>query len=79
MTNDELMTNDEHTVCLLANSFVIPHSSVAAYMATQKAGSNFIFYAASSLSSHLPIFHEIIWDFLEKTRGPLEDVTKSST
>src|SRR6266545_6493781 len=33
---------------------------------------------ASSFSLHLPVFEEVVWDFLQKTRGPLENVAISS-
>src|SRR5213078_4520807 len=34
---------------------------------------------ASSFPPHLPVFDEIIWDFLEKTGWPLEDIAVAAT
>jgi hypothetical protein len=32
----------------------------------------------NSAALHLPVFDEVVWDFLQKTRGPLENVAISS-
>src|SRR4029077_1473803 len=34
---------------------------------------------ASSFSLHLPVFDEIVWNFLQKTRWPLEDIAVTAT
>jgi len=34
---------------------------------------------ASSFPSHLPVFYEVVWDFLQKTRWPLEDIAIAAT
>ena len=34
---------------------------------------------AASFSLHLPVFEQVVWDFLQKTRWPLEDITVAAT
>ena len=34
---------------------------------------------ASSFPAHLPVFDEIVWNFLQKTRRPLEHITVAAT
>src|SRR6478672_10308661 len=36
-------------------------------------------FCASSFSLHLPVFDESIWNFLQKTRRPLEDIAVATT
>ena len=33
----------------------------------------------SSFSPHLPVFEEVVWNFLQKTRRSLEDITVAAT
>src|SRR6516164_5421265 len=33
----------------------------------------------SSFSRHLPVFDEVVWNFLQKARWPLEDVAVAAT
>ena len=34
---------------------------------------------ASSFSLHLPVFDEVVWNLLQKTRWPLEDIAVAAT
>src|SRR6476660_6356229 len=33
----------------------------------------------SSFSPHLPVFYEVVWNFLQKTRRSLEDIAVAAT
>ncbi len=66
MTNDERRNNVEARMTKFFSAVFVIRSSESSFV-------GFVI-RASSFSGHLPVFHELIWDFLEKTRGPLEDV-----
>src|SRR5919106_2421200 len=75
MSNVECRKNDEAQMTKKSDAqfrhafiracFVIRHSS-------------FVICRASA-PLHLPVFYEIVWNFLQKTRRPLEDIAVAAT